>query len=192
MGLQSYFRANALEKKYARQFRQSVARDEDGRMHVPCYTSFFSEMNGTVMRSYSDYANFRKEINASLEPFKVQDPVVIDVFELTPSTEFDRETATIGFRKYISACYSIARRDFIRRQLLFFSFLIIGIVIITMLYGVLSDLLPPWLFYCIETIGTVFIWQFAGYVVFERHSERKNLIRLKQMIKLEFDFKRWE
>lgn len=192
MHLKSILRANALEKKYARQFRQAVTRDENGEMHIPCYTSFFSEMGGTVMRSYSDYSKFSNEISASLEPFKVHDPIVVDIFEINPSTDFDRETAIIGFRRYISACYAVSRRNFLGRQILFSTFLILGIIIISLLYGVFSSVFQPWLFYCIETIGTVFIWQFAGYLAFERRTERKNLIRLKQMITLEFDFKKWE
>lgn len=192
MRLRSILHENELEKKYAHQFRQSVARDENGNMHIPCFTSFFSEMGGTVMRSYSDYSKFRNEISASLEPFKAHDPIVIDIFERTPSSEFDRETAIIGFRKYISACYAVSRRNFLRRHFLFTSFLILGIIIITLLFGVFSSVLPSWLFYCIEAIGSVFIWQFAGYIAFERHAEKKNLTRLKQMITLNFQFKDWE
>lgn len=190
MRLYRNFFQYASDKKISA-FRMDAVRGADGRVHLGMFTDFFSAAHGRVMRSNNEYNNLRNEVEACIGEFNTVDPITIDVFESRESDEFDRETSIIGFKKYIGANYFAYKKQCMSRLILFSTFLILGILAIVLLYTHGTEL-KDWIFYCVETIATVFLWQFAGYAAFELNGEIRQMRRYRQLTDAEFAFKKWE
>lgn len=172
-------------------YRMDAVRGKDGRAHLGLYTDFFDTGRGRIMRTNNEYLSFRNEVESTISNQNTIDPITIDVFELTESDEFDRETSIIGFKKFMGVCYHSYKGKYLARLTLFSFFLVIGLAMIFLLHTVGKGL-PEWLFYCLETVATVFVWQFAGYVAFELLGEIRQLRRFRQIADVEFTFKKWE
>lgn len=180
----------------AKQFKSSLKRDKEGRVHIALYSELFSNLGEKVLCTNSMYADLKDDISASVEPFSSKEKIAIDVFEPKESSEFDRESAIIGFRRFVNACYSGQRKQHLIHLLVFSLFLLLGLVVEFVLYGLLWDGANPtismWVFKSIEIFATVFIWQFVVYLGFEMPGEIKTLRRLSQIASVDFEFKHWE
>lgn len=173
-----------------------VVRDKDGRVHVVMYTSIFHDASQNLLASNSMYANLLTDLQPCVEPYSPKEKIMVDVYETKPSDEFARDLVVVGFRKYVNSCLTGLYRQHLSRFLLFFSFLLVGIAIEVILYAIPGmaegNILPFWLFKTIEVLGTLFIWQFGGYLAFEFFGERKNAARYKQLAEVEFTVKQWD
>ena len=75
---------------------------------------------------------------------------------------------------------------------MFLSLFIIGVLIEFLLYETFADMIVEWIVNTLDIFAWVFIWQFAEYLAFDFAKEIKNVNRLKQILRIEYVFKRWE
>lgn len=183
------FREARTTKKDAVRLFTPSKHDDNGFVHVSVFTNFFTDPKERRIHTNLEYSNFRNDIEATLGTLDTNEQVIMDIFESQESDETDREIAIIGFRKYVSSCYLAARQQYIKHIKLFSSFLLIGSLIIFLLYGIPHPALSEWLKKLLEIFGTVMVWQFVGYMAFERHKELKDLRRLSQIMHVKFDFR---
>ena len=106
-----------------------IQRDKQGRAHVAMHSTIFSDVNENLLASNSMYADLLNDITPCIEPYSVKEKIVVDVFETKPSDEFARDTVIIGFRRYVNACLDGLKKQHLSRFFLFFSFLVLGIII---------------------------------------------------------------
>lgn len=185
-------RKKTVDSNYELLFKATRKLDDQGRNHVALYSEFFSNLSGRVMCTNAAYADLKNEINASIEFCDPKEKIVLDIFEPSASSEFDREAAIIGYRRYITACYRGYLRMYSSHLFLFLMFLLIGVLMLFLMYGTKLFAMPVWAEKVYDSAASVFIWQFIAYMAFEWSGERKQLQRLDQMRNLEFEFKLWE
>ena len=185
------FRLIGEHNQYSKQFISAVKHDEKGRIHAALYSDFFTGNSGQIMRSNYDYARFKDEIAATIEPYSPGEDIVIDIYEPAESDEFVRDAAVIGFKRYIGACYAGSRKMYLRHLFAMIASLIVGLLLV-----LLMSLLPvedkPLVVYLFETVSAVLAWQCVGYLVYNRDGEERQVRRLEQMMRLEFTYKTWE
>lgn len=185
------FRLIGENNQYSKQFNSSVRRDDTGRIHAALYSDFFTGNSGQIMRSNYDYARFKDEIAATIEPYSPGEDIVIDIYEPAESDEFVRDAALLGFRRYVGACYAGSRKLYLRHMIAMLASLVIGLLVVY-----LMSLLPiadkPVIQYLLETIASVLVWQCVGYLAYNREGEARQMKRLGQMMQLEFTYKVWE
>ena len=116
----------------------------------------------------------------------------MDIYESGESTEFDRERALIGFRKYMNENLRGSRKQLMAHLISFAVFLLIGVAIILYLYSANPAWIPAWCFQLVNIIANVFIWQFVGYMAFQFPIERKALCRIRQILSVEYEFHHWD
>ena len=181
----------------AKSNRMLVTRDKQGRAHVAMHSTIFSDVNENILASNSMFADLLNDIQPCIEPYSVKEKIVMDVFETKVSNDFARDTVIIGFKRYVNSCLYGLKKQHLSRFFLFFSFLVFGVLIEFILYFLVqkyvgAEFTSHWLFKSVEVLGTLFIWQFGGYLAFEFLGERKQLNRYKQIANIEFEFKHWD
>ena len=179
------------EELYQSQFSASVKRDENGRIHTPLYSSFFADSDGLIMRSNYDYGLFRDELLATVEPYSPKENVVVDLFETSDSDPIVREATVLGFKRFVSACYSAKKRLYRRHLIMMLISLVIGIISVYTAWTYKFDAFPL-ATYLLETVAAVLLWQCIGYFAYSRDAEIIMLRRLAQILRLEFNFRHWE
>lgn len=168
-------------------------RAKDGRVHIAMHSNIFSEVKHNLIASNSMYADLLNDIQASVEPYSTKEKITIDLYETEKTDEFTKDSVIVGFRKYVNGCLYSLRKQHLFRFSLFGSFLLIGILIEFILYGVIGyGNMSDWVFKSIEVLGTLFIWQFGGYLAFEFLGEMKNIYRYKQALEIEFNVRQWD
>lgn len=166
--------------------------DEHGRAHVSLYTRFFSDLTGNFLCTNQMYQDLKKDLLSSIELVSVKRQIVFEIFEPSESDELNREVSIVGFRRFLNANLALEAQRAKNRFILFSIFMLLGVLIVFFLFGIKPSFLSEWAAKCIEIVGTVFVWQFVGYMVYEFQEVRMQIRRLQQMIKAEFCFKKWE
>ena len=166
--------------------------DENQKAHVILYSHFFTDLPGNFLCTNRMYREFQAEVDASIALVNVKKPVVLEIYEPHESDEFDREAAITGFRTYLQGGLTLEKKRFRRRMYVFDGLLLIGILLEILLYGLDLSLLPEWVDSCVDIVATVFVWQFVGFMAYEYKSYRMQFKRLRQMIGIEYIFKKWE
>lgn len=173
-----------------------VIRDKDGKVHVAMTTNIFSDVSKTLLASNSMLAGLLSDVQPCVEPYSTKEKIVLDIYETTESDELSRQTVILGFKKYVNGCLYGQYKQHMGRFFLFFSFLVIGVLIEVLLYAFLSvdgsATIPWWIFKSVEVLASLFIWQFGGYLAFEFLGEKKNINRYKQIANCEFNIKHWD
>lgn len=199
MGLFRNFFSKKNKNKVAINNKLPIHRDENGAVHVVMHNNIFADVGTTLLASNSMYASLLDDIQPCVEPYSTNEKIVLDIYETRQSDDFSREVVITGFKKYITSCLSGLIRQHIGRFFLFFSFLLVGLLIEFILYGVIGPSLSAtnpeitinWIFKSVEVLGTLFIWQFGGYLAFEFLGERKQIKRYKQIANVDFNIKEW-
>lgn len=170
-----------------------IKRDQEGKVHVAMNTSIFDDVKANLLASNSMYASLLTDIQPCLEPYSAKENIVLDIYVTEEPDDFTKESVMAGFKKYVNSCIIALVKQHLFRFFLFFSFLVIGIVIEGVLYGK-ADVgnNPKWWLKSIEVLGNLFIWQFGGYMAFEYLGESKNIKRYKQIANIEFNIKKWD
>ncbi len=171
----------------------SQRRDKLGRLIVPLYSQFFSTLSENVMFSNKMFQGLYEEIEASLCVYSTEEQIVLTVYESSASSDDSiRESALIGFKKYIQQYLkrkiSMLKHSFVT----FLSFALLALLIEFFNYNVFFNILPEWICNLIDVSATVLIWQFVAYLAFEFSQERKTIRRLRQISKIEYVFRQWE
>ena len=165
-------------------------RDAQNRLIVPVYSEFFTALKDNMMQTNAMFDSLKQEIEASVSPYPVDEKIVLSVYGSSEQCGDDmREGAIIGFRKYIYGCM---RRTSKACSAHFFSFLtafLTGVLIELCLYCWFPNALPTWIGNTLEIIAWAFVWQFAVYVAFEYRSERNEIRRLEQILRIEYMFR---
>lgn len=186
-----FFRPDT-EDKPQKEYAMKPIRDKEGNVHTAIYSELFMNTKGIGMITNSSYARLYDDISSSLAVFDSNDSVVIDVFEPGESDDFDRDSIIIGFRRYINALYLGSKKEHNNRVVLFTASLIIGALLGYFLHNGLEAVISSWAYEILNIFSTVLIWEFAGYVAFQMNNEVKNLKRLRQICKADFEFRKWE
>ena len=187
-----FFRRNERKKEQEKYAAVSGRRDENGRLHVVLYSDIFGKNTEKAMWTNADFTALREDIENSVILCPVRQQLVLDVYCPYQASKIDRERLLIAFRRYLDACARWQRRKNRLNLMLFFSFLLVGILMIFLLYQYLLLLVPIWIEVLLETIASVFIWQFVGYMAFEFPSEQRRLRRLIQISNIKYEFHEWD
>jgi len=168
-------------------------KGKDGKAHVGMFSDFFTSVNTDMFCTNSMYAGFKEQVISTVDVYSPKVEITLDVYETKLSTDFNREFLKLGFKKYIHACYERAWREYINELLQVTVFLLVGIAVIIIGYG-LKKLFSPleWPTYLITNLGTVLVWQFVGFWAFEYSGHKKELDRLKQVENIKYNFKKWD
>lgn len=170
-----------------------IKRDENGKIHVAVFSKVFSEANEHLLTSNSMYANLLADVKPCFEPYPTKENIVLEVYETKESDDFVRESVVIGFRRYVSGCLKSLCDELRNRIILFSSFLLIGVFVEILIFGILPEnAMPEWLSQTLHIFASLFIWQFGGYVAFEFLGESKKISRFKQIQKADIAFKHWD
>lgn len=166
--------------------------DGKNKLVVPVYSGFFSSLENNVMCTNAAYDELRDEIDASIQPYSTKKDIVLAVYESSDADSDVRESVLMGFERYIA---HYKKRESFELKLhfsLFLSLFIIGVLIEFLLYETFADMIVDWIVNTLDIFAWVFIWQFAEYLAFDFAKEIKNVNRLKQILRIEYVFKRWE
>ena len=189
----NFFKRN---KEARQQYQNMAKKDKQGYIHVMIHSLLFSNMDKTIIGTNGMYNELKEDIIPCIEPFSPKDKICVEVLETEESTDFGRQTAILGFKRYMNSLLYGQRKAFFAKFAVFFSFVFVGILIEFLLYFVVGqDACPPnlfWLFKSAEVLGTLFIWQFGGYMVFDFPGEVKSLKQNKQIANAKFVFKHFE
>lgn len=166
--------------------------DENKKAHVALYSHFFTQLSGNFLCTNKMYRELETDIANSVGLINADKRIVMDIYEPKESNELNREVAIAGFRRYLKAGLEVESKRFRRRMYVFIACLLIGIVLEVLLYGLDLSLLPEWVDSCVDIVATVFVWQFVGFMAYEHRSDRMRLKRMRQMIAMEYTFRKWE
>lgn len=163
----------------------------DGKAKVAMFSDFFSNVNDNLFVTNGLYAGFKEQVLSSIDVYSPKVAITMHIYETKQSSEFNRDFLTLGFKKYVEACFDRTWREYISELVHVTMFALIGVLIIFLGFF-FSNNNPDWVTYIITNFGTVLIWQFVGFWAFQFSGYKKDLDRLKQMETIKFEFMKWE
>lgn len=181
-----------IKKNRASGSNSTCRFDKQGRAHVTLYTHFFVNLPGNFLCTNRMYREFRDEVAGSVDLVNTDTQVVLEIYEPAESDEFNRQAAIAGFRRFIETQAEVEYKRFKSRMVVFIALLLVGIALEFVLHGMSLTLLPAWGDNCVDIMATVFVWQFIGFMAYEYQTEKIHFRRLKQMVKTEYVFQKWE
>ena len=171
---------------------KTIRKDKCGRIIVPLYSQFFSSLTNDMLYTNNMFEDLKREITMSISAYSPKEKIHLSIYESSKVDDDIRESALIGFKRYISIYY---KKMIAFTQKYLFSFLIlafVGIISIYLVHNVFSNLLSEWIRYLLDIISTVFVWEFVSYLAFEFPKSISDIARLKQILQIEYTFRHWE
>lgn len=186
-------KSSQLPDYFSAKAPSDAKRNEQNRLIVPVYSEFFSGLTDNVMYTNSMFENLKKEIDDSVSLYSSKEDIVLTVYESSSvSDENIRESALIGFKKYIQLNKQKAVSRLKTHLFTFLLFFVIGVLMEYLLYGAFPAALPGWVESTLDVFACVFVWQFVAYMAFEFEREITNIRRFTQILRMEFVFRHWE
>lgn len=175
--------------------RRASRKDPKKPVRVAFFSDIFENVSKNLIATNAQYADLKNEVMGSIEPYGTKDKIVLTVYEREASSEFGRESAIIGFKKYVKGCTEALNRTIGTKIILFGIFFLLGVGMEVALFAIPGalDVVPAWLAECLKIIANVFIWQLGGFLAFDFPGNVHTLSKYRQIVNnIEFEFKRFE